>query len=118
MSFLAETALPVRMRNRLDDLTKTVEGGALWAEETVAPETVFSMIMALRPHAGVRRKGATDSPATLACKFLETLAGKAIQVGGNETIGQGWLRVGTLAPDPGTVAKAVETEMAKDGGGQ
>ena len=82
--YFARRRIPVRMRNRLEPETKTVVSGALWSEEALPPETLLYTI--LTP----RLAGAT-SPDELASGLVEPRP--YLQVGGNETVGEGWLRV-------------------------
>lgn len=92
-SWFARFALPVMSRNSLDE-NKIVKGGALWVEETLPPDTVMYALVAertlLRDHArgGVR-------------KVRQAIAdgGDYVQLGGNETIGQGWFRLTVEAPE-------------------
>jgi len=77
--WFARNGLPVQARNALDDTTKASE--SLWYEETLAPDTL--MYATLSP-----RGGAVD--AFVAVKQALTSI-RYLQVGGNETIGQGWM---------------------------
>ena len=78
--WFAEFGLPLAMRNALDE-NKIVKPGALWAEETLAPDTVMWMVLS-------ERKDGT------AQQVLTEIGTKTyIQIGGNETIGQGWFSV-------------------------
>lgn len=81
-SWFAQNALPVVMRNSLDE-NKRVKSGALWSEEMLPTDTVMWMVL------GQRTTG-TDDLDTLT-KAIENKP--YIQVGGNETIGQGWLQM-------------------------
>lgn len=78
-NYLVSRRLPVRSRNRLEPLTKTVATGALWTEESLPPDTIFYSIIADR---------SPDGNA-----LNEFLAAKVrnLQVGGNESVGEGWL---------------------------
>ncbi|MFX3680900.1 MAG: type III-B CRISPR module RAMP protein Cmr4 [Hyphomicrobiales bacterium] len=72
--------LPIAMRNALNE-DKIVKTGALWAEETLAPDTVMWSTLS------ERTPGAVDA-------FLERVGAVThVQMGGNETIGQGWFSV-------------------------
>lgn len=74
----ARYGLPVRARNHLDAQTK--ESKNLWHEETLPADTVmYSLIMARPGHEPI-------------CKKLQSQLQKSpyVQVGGNETLGQGW----------------------------
>jgi CRISPR-associated protein Cmr4 len=75
---LARFALPVNAHNVLNDTTKTSEN--LWYEETVPPETLFYALLLTRS-ADVR-------PLEYLVKLFEHYP--YLQVGGNETVGQGW----------------------------
>ncbi|SHF24065.1 CRISPR-associated protein, Cmr4 family [Seinonella peptonophila] len=74
----ARFGLPVRARNQLNNETKASEN--LWFEETLPPDTImYSLVMA---------KPGYDHAWT---QLYEALNAKPyIQVGGNETLGQGW----------------------------
>ena len=82
-TWFARYALPIMARNKLDE-NKRVDGGALWNEETLAPDTVMYVLL------GERKDGAVKK---LAEKIGET---PYIQMGGNETIGQGWFEMKVL----------------------
>ena len=78
--------------------TFTPEGGGeqkgnLWYEETLPSDCLFSAILAIRPSGG--GKGAPEALETLV-GALGGAAGCRLQVGGNETVGQGvfWWRTG------------------------
>jgi CRISPR-associated protein Cmr4 len=79
--WFAQFGLPVAMRNKLD-ANKIVDGGALWSEETLPTDSVMWLAL------GERRDGAAK---TLADKISGN--GSYIQMGGNETVGQGWFRM-------------------------
>lgn len=81
-NFLCETAIEVTARIRLKDETKTVEGGALWYEEAVPAESLFSGAVLIADH---YRKDAAE----LWKHFTPNL----IQIGGNSTVGRGLCRV-------------------------
>ena len=89
--YFARHGLHVRTRNKLDPVRKTVDGGALWTEESLPPDTLMYIVLVPRVSA---QAGALD-------RFMSLLHGKArgyLQVGGNETVGEGWFSV--LQPDP------------------
>jgi CRISPR-associated protein Cmr4 len=85
-AWFARYALPVQARNVLDEETKTSKN--LWYEEALPPDTLLSLL------AGERAGG--DAADKLA-KFLEDR--RYLQVGGNETVGQGWFAVRRLNGD-------------------
>jgi CRISPR-associated protein Cmr4 len=87
-AWYAENALPVRMRNRLEeDGSKRVIDGALWSEEYIAPETVMYTL--------IGNRSATDGSTDCVSKIEKLLAdeGDYVRVGANETIGHGWFGV-------------------------
>lgn len=84
-AYFARFGLPVNARNVLDDDTKTSNN--LWYEETVPPETLFYALLLARP-------GRAAALSELASVFESR---PYLQVGGNETVGQGWCAVSWLA---------------------
>jgi CRISPR-associated protein Cmr4 len=86
---LVQRAIPVQARIRLDEDSKTTsgKGGNLWYEETLPSDCVFTVLLTNR--AGYERaRGKWKSPVD---QFQQLLAGrKTIQLGGNETVGQGF----------------------------
>ena len=81
-TWFARFALPVMARNALNE-DKIVKSGALWYEESLAPETIMYLLLAERK-------------ATAVTTVLSTMnkdGANYLQVGGNETIGQGWFRM-------------------------
>ena len=83
---LPKNALPVRMRNSLDD-NKRVKAGHLWSEEYLPPDTIMYALI------GNRGPGANDEdPGALLTQLLARQQ-DYLQLGGNETLGQGWFEV-------------------------
>lgn len=85
-SYFARYCLQVNARNVLDDETKTSEN--LWYEETLPPDSLFYTLIIARSG----KEGAVDGLVSL---FKER---PYLQVGGNETVGQGWCAVSCLVP--------------------
>ena len=79
LAWFARYGLAVNARNVLDDVKKTSRN--LWYEETIPPDSLFYCLLA------ERGDGALDSVREL---FDNR---PYLQVGGNETVGQGWLAV-------------------------
>lgn len=77
-AYFAKYGLEVRARNKLSNETKTSEN--LWYEECLPPDTLFYTLF-------LCRSGREDSLKELQKAFLDK---PYIQIGGNETIGQGW----------------------------
>jgi CRISPR-associated protein Cmr4 len=75
----ARYALPVAARNVLDDKTK--KSTNLWYEETLPPDCLFYALFLSRP-------GKDEELAELKEHLSESIH---VQVGGNETVGQGWM---------------------------
>ena len=83
-AWFARYGLPVNARNSLDSKTKTTVGGALWYEETLPPDALFYAL------ASERKAGAVENLDVL---FKDS---PYVQLGGNETVGQGWFAVTCL----------------------
>ena len=77
-SHFARYGLPVNARNVLNQDTKTSNN--LWYEETIPADSVFYSIL-------TERAGKPEQLSRLQEMINEVTY---IQVGGNETIGQGW----------------------------
>lgn len=92
-SFLACNATSIQPHIAIDSTTKTVKDGALWFEETLPPETLLYVPLTATAS---RRKGGALTAAQVMAQFEQLLpAGKNwLQLGGNETTGMGWCRVG------------------------
>ena len=92
-SFLARNATSVQPHIAIDSTTKTVKDGALWFEESLPPETLLYVPLTATAS---RRKGGALTAAQVLEQFEQLLpAGKNwLQLGGNETTGMGWCRVG------------------------
>jgi len=84
-AWYAETGLPVAARNVLDE-SKISKN--LWYEETLPADTLLYALI-------LRRTGGSGTPAA---ERFETFKKKLrdarfLQTGGNETVGQGWMRL-------------------------
>ncbi|WP_449222163.1 type III-B CRISPR module RAMP protein Cmr4 [Tistrella mobilis] len=86
--WFAENALPVQARNVLDPATKASNN--LWYEESLPPDTLLYMTL-------TARGSADETGRTTVAGFVE--GQKFLQFGGNETVGQGWVRAGRY-PQP------------------
>lgn len=88
--WLCQNGLPVRAHNRLTE-QKTVVNGQLWYEETVPPGTIFVSYWAKRRDL----IGKETDPREVLKKAPEIAnnAGSFVQLGGNETVGQGWMEL-------------------------
>ncbi len=92
-SFLTRNATSVHPHIAIDSTTETVKDGALWFEESLPPETLLYVPLTATAS---RRKGASLNAADVLTQFKQLLPdGKNwLQLGGNETTGMGWCRVG------------------------
>ncbi|MDO4723843.1 MAG: type III-B CRISPR module RAMP protein Cmr4 [Comamonadaceae bacterium] len=92
-AFLVQNATPVNAHIAIDAASKTVKDGALWHEESLPPETLLYIPLTATAS---RKKGSERSAAQLLERFEQLLpVGKNwLQLGGNETTGMGWCRVG------------------------
>lgn len=82
--WFAQYGLAIIARNALYPETKTTKPGALWYEEVIPSDTVFYTIVMER------------NPSML--DKIETMISENpyVQVGGNETVGQGWFNVSKI----------------------
>lgn len=80
--WFAGNGLPVQARNSLDDKTK--ESKNLWYEETLPPDSLMLTTIS-------QRDSGNSSLEDLKKKITEK---PYLQVGGNETVGQGWFQLG------------------------
>ena len=87
LAFLCETALPVATRIRIGE-NGVVEDGALWYEEYVPPETLFTGILVAENGRG-RHGGFSDR------ELLDVVAARPIdcQIGGGATVGRGMVHI-------------------------
>lgn len=98
-AWFARYALPIQARNHLDETTKTVKEGP-WYEEALPPDTVMFAIVGERP---TKDPGKPDSGFRALEAFdamLEKDLHSYLQIGGNETVGQGWFRIAPIGAQP------------------
>lgn len=95
-AWFAQYGLSVQAHNQLDDQTK--QSNNLWFEENLPPDTVMYAVL------GERQK---DTLKHIAAMFKED---KFLRVGGDETTGKGWMRVGIIPAV--TVSKTTAPEVA------
>lgn len=91
-TWFARYALPVMARNVLDDNKISIN---LWYEETLAPDTVMYAVLANR----TKKNGEATAVSRVVAAIGDEGPGSYIQIGGNETIGQGWFKMRTLGAD-------------------
>ncbi len=93
-SFIAKNATSVNAHIAIDAESKTVKNGALWYEESLPPESVLYLpLTATRTR---RAKSELNNADAVLERFatLFPAGGNWLQIGGNETTGMGWCRVG------------------------
>lgn len=82
-SWFAQFALQVVTRNSLDE-NKRVKTGALWSEELLPTDSLLWMLLGVR-------SGVPSGTLKNVCTAIDAFS--YLQVGGNETIGQGWFHM-------------------------
>ncbi len=91
-------------RIRLDDETKTVARGALWSEEHLPSDTLlYALLFASKPRANSPPSDLQDAASVL--KFVtDRIDGKRLQLGGDATVGRGFVKVRISEGSHGAVA--------------
>lgn len=86
--FLCKTGTEIHTRVKIDDVTKTVVGSALWTEESLPSESILLGVIQCERIFG--RNGEEITPKGLLDRFAkESLT---LQIGGKATIGRGQVR--------------------------
>jgi CRISPR-associated protein Cmr4 len=86
--YMVTHATQIATRIKLNDQkTTTGGGGNMWVEETLPPETI---LYALALCHGSRMKGSNSDPREVVKILHEFQSDNYLQLGGNETVGQGW----------------------------
>jgi CRISPR-associated protein Cmr4 len=90
-------------RIKIDDVTGTVKSGALWTEEYLPQDTILYSIAMASPirvekdeAKGVFKAETPDKEAGMVLQFFELGIPNIIQIGGNQTIGKGFVRIQIL----------------------
>ncbi len=98
-----KTSTEVITRTKIDNKTSTVQHGALWTEEYLPQDTIlYSLVMFISPRVekdeqkGIFKADSPDKEAQLVSEFFEKGLPSVIQIGGNQTIGKGFVRVNIL----------------------
>lgn len=91
-SYFVEHATQVSARIKLNERkTTTGGGGNLWYEEALPPETIlYGFALCHKPRSN--SNGINDA-AAVEKKLHELCSDNYLQIGGNETVGQGWCHV-------------------------
>lgn len=87
LNFLTETALPVDAHIAIDDKTGCVKEGALWYEETMAPETLLAGVISVDRSFDTRQAALADDLAALISEQKSLYC----QIGGKATTGKGFV---------------------------
>ena len=87
---IVQTATEIVARVRIKAETGTVESGGLWYEEYLTSDSLLYSVVAI----GKPRKAVDGlSTAKDVANELKLFNGKFVQVGGNETVGKGFVKV-------------------------
>ncbi|ALM76266.1 type III-B CRISPR module RAMP protein Cmr4 [Thermococcus barophilus] len=92
-SSFVKMATEIVARIRIDATTGTVAEGGLWYEEFLPSDTVMYSVIAI---ANPRVKNPPEEVSTadgIARKLAEVFNGKFLQIGGDETVGKGFVKV-------------------------
>lgn len=86
------TSTEIVTRIRIEDVLGTVKEGALWTEEYLPQDTVlYSMVMVSPPRVEEERKEKAEGALKEFEEFLRSSL--VIQLGGNQTLGKGLVRI-------------------------
>jgi CRISPR-associated protein Cmr4 len=84
-----EVVTRIRLNKRK---TTTGDGGNMWVEELLPSDCVFyALALAMPPRSGKTNGTIKDADGVLEC--LADIKPTLLQVGGDETVGRGWMRV-------------------------
>jgi len=94
-TMLVKTTTEIVTRIKIDPKTGTVdkERGALWYEEFLPGDTLMYSVILVNDS---RKKDSTVNAGTLARELRDSFNGKFLQVGGDETVGKGFVKVSVL----------------------
>ena len=99
--WFAEHATPKAAHVALDNDTKAIRGGALWYEETLAPDTVlYAPLTAEASRNPTGTKMSAPDVLAVATHRFASPERPYLRVGGNETLGMGWCHVHVAAAQP------------------
>lgn len=92
-SHISSYATPVNAHIKIEDnMTKRVQKGALWYEETLPPDTLLYVpLVANAVRKEKSEKNADDVLGAILSLFADSHP--YLQLGGNETVGMGWCKV-------------------------
>ena len=90
---ISSYATPVNAHIKIEDnLSKRVQSGALWYEETLPPDTLLYVPLVAQ---AVRKDGCDKTAGEVLGEILNLFdeSYPYLQLGGNETVGMGWCKV-------------------------
>ncbi|MGB9794708.1 type III-B CRISPR module RAMP protein Cmr4 [Caldisericum exile] len=95
-----KTSTEIITRTKIDNKTGTVASGALWTEEYLPQDTIlYSLAMASPVRVekeeakGVLKGNTPEEEAKKVLEFFESGCPEVLQIGGNQTIGKGLVRI-------------------------
>lgn len=88
LNFLCDTSLPVDAKISIDENTGTVKEGALWYQETISPETLFTGVTTVDRSFNKNSKKKSDEELSAILTDKNKLD---VQVGGKATTGHGFV---------------------------
>jgi CRISPR-associated protein Cmr4 len=93
-AYFVQNATNIVQRISINHDTGTVKKAGLWTEESLPCDSLLYSVVHVRPSRNLKADS-SPSPNDLSAKLREGLEGSGglIQLGGNETVGQGMLRV-------------------------
>jgi len=98
-----KTSTEVITRTKIDNKTGTVAPGALWTEEYLPQDSIlYSLVMFTSPRVtddskkGKFKANSIEEEAKLVYQTFKTHLPPVIQIGGNQTIGKGFVRIKLL----------------------
>lgn len=109
---VVKTSTEIVTRIKLNERkTTTGGGGNMWTEEFLPSDCLFYSLLLAMPS---RKQGGTLTNGQAVLDFVEKMVKpEVIQIGGDETVGRGWMRVQTL--DTTELQKALTAKLS---GGQ
>lgn len=108
---LTHEATEVRTRIRIDDDSGVVQEGALWTEEVLPPHAILYSLLVHTPRAGSTPAEGRECIRDLRQLFSSGL--KVTQLGGDQTLGFGWMQ--TICLEPGDFERKPDDRAGRKG---
>lgn len=93
-----KTSTEIITRTKIDNVTGTVQSGALWTEEYLPQDTIMYSLAMFTPlrvendeQKGILKANTPEEEAKLVAEFFKEGLPEVIQIGGNQTIGKGFV---------------------------